>query len=257
MPCFSCFYYFAIKSDQKEVGAEICSWMMRMVNVGKGWRNTSEVMVASFGMWGAAWVRGKNEGKRRGRLPDTYVNESECTDLKIGQEFGSRKNSYWQEHRRRFYPVRKKFPWWGKGEKHVNTESRKVMGRIQMESQQDDDETKTKNESKRVTHKYICVWRADRNSSVKWNEMGLETNNSNGLQIGQSEKHVNGERRLLWISANLSVRWHRGVTREGWHQGDTTTPNWWHHDTWPRHRVSRWGGRKEWKRKYTFSPSTL
>ena len=68
--------------------------MMRMVTVGKGWRNTSEVMVASFGMWGAAWVRGKNEGKRRGRLPDTYVNESECTDLKIGQEFGSRKNSY-------------------------------------------------------------------------------------------------------------------------------------------------------------------
>ena len=51
--------------------------------MGKGWRNTSEVMVASFGMWGAAWVRGKNEGKRRGRLPDTYVNESECTDLKI------------------------------------------------------------------------------------------------------------------------------------------------------------------------------
>ena len=50
--------------------------------------------MASFGMWGAAWVRRKNEGKRRGRLPDTYVNESECTDLKIGQEFGSRKNSY-------------------------------------------------------------------------------------------------------------------------------------------------------------------
>ena len=97
-------------------------------------------------------MRGKNEGKRRGRLPDTYVNESECTDLKIGQQFGSRKNSYRQEHRRRFYPVRKKFPQWGKGEKHVNTESRKVMGRIQMESQHDDDETKTKNEST-----YICV----------------------------------------------------------------------------------------------------
>ena len=53
--------------------------------MGKGWRNTSEVMVASFGMWGAAWVRGKNEGKRRGRLPDTYVNESECTDLNIAK----------------------------------------------------------------------------------------------------------------------------------------------------------------------------
>ena len=36
----------------------------------------------------------KNEGKRLGRLLDTCVNESECTDLKIGQEFDFRKNLY-------------------------------------------------------------------------------------------------------------------------------------------------------------------
>ena len=121
--------------------------------MGKGWRNTSEVMVASFGMWGAAWVRGKNEGKRRGRLPDTYVNESECTDLKIRFE----KEFVLTRAQESLLPSTKEIPSVGKREKHVNTESRKVMGRIQMESQQDDDETKTKNESKRVTHKYICV----------------------------------------------------------------------------------------------------
>merc|ERR1711971_794550 len=34
-------------------------------------------------------------GKRLGRLLDTCVNESECTDLKIGQEFDFGKNLYW------------------------------------------------------------------------------------------------------------------------------------------------------------------
>ena len=54
-------------------------------------------------------------------------------------------------------PSKKDVPSVGKRGKHVNTESRKVMGRIQMESQHDDDETKTKDESERVTHKYICL----------------------------------------------------------------------------------------------------
>ena len=42
-----------------------------------------------------AGPRSKNEGKRLGRLLDTCVNESECTDLKIGQEFDFGKNLYW------------------------------------------------------------------------------------------------------------------------------------------------------------------
>ena len=39
----------------------------------------------------------KNEGKRLGRLLDTCVNESECTDLKIGQEFDFGKKPYWAQ----------------------------------------------------------------------------------------------------------------------------------------------------------------
>ena len=47
-----------------------------------------------------AGPRSKNEGKRLGRLLDTCVNESECTDLKIGQEFDLGKNLYWSGMRR-------------------------------------------------------------------------------------------------------------------------------------------------------------
>ena len=47
-----------------------------------------------MGAGGRWW---KNEGKRLGRLLDTCVNESECTDLKIGQEFDFGKNLYWSQ----------------------------------------------------------------------------------------------------------------------------------------------------------------
>ena len=46
--------------------------------------------------WAAVVVE-KNEGKRLGRLLDTCVNESECTDSKIGQEFDFGKNLYWPQ----------------------------------------------------------------------------------------------------------------------------------------------------------------
>ena len=51
-----------------------------------------------YGLLGCPAAR-KNEGKRLGRLLDTCVNESECTDSKIGQEFDFGKNLYWPQLR--------------------------------------------------------------------------------------------------------------------------------------------------------------
>ena len=91
-----------------------------------------------YGLLGCPAAR-KNEGKRLGRLLDTCVNESECTDLKIGQEFDWGRNLYWSQQGRGArggQEGRKK-------EKHVNTESRKVTRRsLPMESKQNVDETK-------------------------------------------------------------------------------------------------------------------